>query len=81
MNDRDLMQDMLLLEKGACDLYMHRTIESAGSNVNQTFRTALNSSLNMQDDIYKKMQSKGWYPTEQVPQNQIDSVKQKFSAQ
>ena len=81
MNDRDLMQDMLLLEKGACDLYMHGTIESAGSNVNQTFRTALNSSLNMQDDIYKKMQSKGWYPTEQVPQNQIDSVKQKFSAQ
>ena len=72
------MQDILLLEKGACDLYMHGTIESSTQNINQTFKTALNSSLAMQDDIYKKMQSKGWYPTEQVQQNQIDTVKQKF---
>ena len=79
MDDKNIMQDMLLLEKGACDLYMHGTIESAGSAVHNTFRTALNSSLAMQDDIYQKMQAKGWYPTEQVPQNQIDTVKQKFT--
>ncbi|MBE6817332.1 MAG: spore coat protein [Ruminococcaceae bacterium] len=78
MNDRDLMQDMLLLEKGACDLYMHGTIESAGSGIHQTFRSALNSSLAMQDDIYQKMQQKGWYPTEQVEQTKIDTVKTKF---
>ncbi|MBQ7204006.1 MAG: spore coat protein [Eubacterium sp.] len=80
MDDRNLMQDILLLEKGACDLYMHGTIESSTQNINQTFKTALNSSLTMQDDIYKKMESKGWYQTEQAEQNKISTLKQKFSA-
>lgn len=79
MDDRNLMQDILLLEKGACDLYMHGTIESSSQNINQAFKTALNSSLTLQDDIYKKMTQKGWYQTEQAEQNKVDTLKQKFS--
>ncbi|MBR2100037.1 MAG: spore coat protein [Eubacterium sp.] len=79
MDDRNLMQDILLLEKGVCDLYMHGAIESSTQNINQTFKTALNDSLCMQDDIYKKMESKGWYQTEQAQQDKIDTLKQKFS--
>ena len=29
MDDKNLMQDILLLEKGVCDLFMHGTIESS----------------------------------------------------
>ncbi|MBE6720348.1 MAG: spore coat protein [Ruminococcaceae bacterium] len=79
MDDRNLMQDILLLEKGACDLYMHGTIESSSQNINKAFKTALNSSLTLQDDIYKKMTQKGWYQTEQAEQNKVDTLKQKFS--
>ena len=79
MQDKLLMQDMLMLEKGVCDLYMHGAIESSSVNINETFRCALNDSLQMQDEIYKKMEQKGWYQTEQAEQNKIDSVKQKFS--
>ena len=79
MNDRDLMQNLLNLEKGACDLFMHGAIESSSTDVRQTFSTSLNSGLQMQDQIYNKMQQKGWYPTEQVQQNKIEYVKQKFS--
>jgi len=79
MNDRDLMQDILLLEKGVCDLYMHGAIESSTQNINQTFKTALNDSLCMQDDIYKKMEAKGWYQTETAQQDKINTVKQKFA--
>ena len=39
MNDREIMENMLLLEKGACDLFMHGTIESASTDVHQTFNT------------------------------------------
>lgn len=81
MDDRNLMENMLLLEKGACDLFMHGTIESSTQNVHQTFNNSLNDSLKLQDEIYLKMQSKGWYPTENVEQNKISTVKQKFSAQ
>ena len=79
MNDKNLMEDILLLEKGVCDLYMHGAIESSTANVHQAFNTALNDSLCMQDDVYKKMSGKGWYQTEQVEQNKINTVRTKFS--
>ena len=49
MDDKNLMQDILLLEKGVCDLFMHGTIESSTQNVHQAFECALNDSLKMQD--------------------------------
>lgn len=79
MNDRELMENLLNLEKGACDLFMHGTIESSNTDVHQTFTTSLNSSLQMQDQIYTKMQQKGWYPTDQANQSKVATVKQKFS--
>lgn len=81
MNDKHLMENILLLEKGVCDLFLHGTIESSTDNVHQTFSNALNNALTMQDTIYDKMASKGWYPTEQVEQNKVTSVKMKFDSQ
>lgn len=79
MQDKNLMEDILLLEKGACDLFMHGTIESSTANVHDTFSCALKDSLSMQDKVYDKMAEKGWYPTEQVDPSRVDTVKQKFS--
>ncbi len=81
MNDKHLMENILLLEKGVCDLFLHGTIESSTDNVHQTFNSALNNALTMQDTIYDKMAAKGWYPTEQVEQNKVTSVKMKFDSQ
>lgn len=81
MNDRDLMEDILLLEKGVCDLFMHGAIESSTTNVHTAFNTALNEALCMQDTVYDKMKAKGWYSTEQADQNKINQLKQKFSGQ
>lgn len=81
MDDKNLMENILLLEKGVCDLFMHGTIESSTANVHQAFSMALNDSLGMQDALYDKMAAKGWYPTEQAEQNKVSTVKQKFSAQ
>ena len=81
MDDKNLMENMLLLEKGVCDLYLHGTVESSTQDVHGAFRAALTESLCMQDTIYSKMAAKGWYPSEQVEQAKISTVKQKFSAQ
>lgn len=81
MDDRYIMENILLTTKGVCDLYMHGAIESGTANVHQTFNSALNESLCMQDNIYQKMTAKGWYPTEQAQQQQIQKVKQKFAGQ
>ena len=34
----------------------------------------------MQDGIYKQMASRGWYPSEQAQQQQLQQVKQKYAA-
>ena len=81
MNDKNVMEDILLLEKGVCDLFMHGTIESSTANVHQAFNGALNEALCMQDNIYSTMAAKGWYPTEPVEQQKIDAAKMKFSTQ
>ena len=81
MDDRNIMENLLLTAKGACDLFMHGSIESATPNVHQVFTAALNETLSMQDRIYKQMEQKGWYTAQQAPQQQIDQVKQKFASQ
>lgn len=81
MNDQAIMENLLLTTKGVCDLYMHGTLESSTQNVHQAFDQALSDSLCMQDDIYQKMTSKGWYTTQQAQPQQIDQVRQKFAQQ
>lgn len=80
MEDRDLMEKELLIIKGACDLYLHGAIESSTAEVHCAFKEALNESLDIQNKIYNLMSEKGWYKTNTAEQTQIDTIKQKFSA-
>ena len=79
MDDKCIMENLLHTAKGVCSLYMHGTIESSTANVNQTFNQALNSSLKVQDDIYKAMSAKGWYQTEQAEEQKKQKVKNQFA--
>lgn len=79
MDDKMLMDNILTATKNACDLMMHGTIESATPDVHGAFSQGLNDSLCMQNEIYKKMTEKGWYPTSQAEQQKIDAAKQKFA--
>ena len=78
MQDKDLMENELLLIKGACDLYLHGAIESTTAEVHDAFKCALQETLNIQNKVYNLMSEKGWYQTEQAEQQQIDATKQKF---
>lgn len=79
MDDRTLMEDLLLNVKGACDLYLHGSIESSTPEVHKAFDQALQDTLCMQNEIYNKMQQRGWYQTAQAQQQQIDQTKQQFA--
>ena len=81
MDDKCIMENLLLVTKGACDLYLPGSIESPPANVHQTFTSALDSTLTMQDAIYKQMSAKGWYQVETAPQQQIGKVRAKYAAQ
>ena len=79
MNDRDLMENMLLLEKGVCDLYMHGAIESSSEDVRRVFADSLNTALDLQDQTYDRMEAKGWYQPAQADSSKRSSVRMKFS--
>jgi spore coat protein CotF len=80
MNDRNVMENLLLLEKGACDLYMHGAVEASDQRVFSSFSSALQQSLQLQNQIYTKMKEKGWYAPEMVQPEKVTQLKQKFSA-
>lgn len=80
MEDKDLMENELLIIKGVCDLYLHGTIESSTAEVHEAFKYALNESLDIQNKIFNLMSEKGWYKMDTVEQQKIDTVKQKFNA-
>ena len=51
MEDRDLMENELLVIKGVCDLYLHGTLESTTAEVHCAFKEALNTSLDIQNKL------------------------------
>ncbi|MCR5120913.1 MAG: spore coat protein [Ruminococcus sp.] len=80
MHDRDVMENLLGLEKGVCDLYMHGAIESSTDHVHGVFSSALNESLGMQSQIYSAMESRGWYSAENAEQHKVEQIRQKFGS-
>ena len=80
MNDKELLENVLVGLKQCGDLMLHGSIESCTPNVHGAFSTALNSVICMQSDVYKDMSDRGWYPPDQAPQQKIDAVKQKYKA-
>ena len=81
MEDRELMEKELLIEKGVCDLYMHGAIESTTKEVHCAFKEALNTSLDIQNKLYNLMKEKGWYQTECADSQTISQAKQNFQNQ
>ena len=79
MDDKCIMENLLLTTKGVIDLYTHGAVESSTANVKQAFSTAFDDALSMGDTIYQQMTAKGWYQAENAPQQKLQQLKQKFS--
>ena len=80
MDDKCIMENLLLTTKNACDLYLHGSIESSTPEVKQGFKTALNECLNRQGRIYSEMSAKGWYQTDCAEQQKLSQVRTKFAS-
>ena len=78
MNDQEIMENELQVIKGACDLYMHGSIESPTAEVHQAFQDALNETLNIQNKLYNLMAEKGWYKVDTADQNEVNQTSQKY---
>ena len=80
MEDKELMENHLLVVKGICDLYLHGTLEATTAEIHSAFKDALNEELDIQNKIYNLMSEKGWYKTCPAEQQKLDQAKQKYSS-
>ncbi|HOJ48454.1 MAG TPA: spore coat protein [Bacillota bacterium] len=79
MDDKTLMENLLITVKATSGLLYNGTIESSTANVRSAFDSVLEKTMNMQKDIYAKMSEKGWYQVTPVEQQKITQTAQKFS--
>ena len=63
MNEKQTMENLLLVLKGECDLMMHGAIESSTANVHSEFTRALSEVLAMQNEVYSAMARAGKFGT------------------
>ncbi|MBQ7499643.1 MAG: spore coat protein [Clostridia bacterium] len=80
MDDKLIMSTILGNVKGACDLMLHGTIESETPDVHGAFNSVLNDTLCMQNEIYAKMSSLGWYQPDCAEAQKIAQTKQEFQS-
>ncbi len=76
MEEKLIMGNVLTLTKNICELLNHATIESP--NHHDAFNKALDEYLELQHKIYKHMEEKGWYQTQNVTADKIEKAKEKY---
>ncbi|MEA5039846.1 MAG: spore coat protein [Clostridiaceae bacterium] len=81
MDDKSLMEGMLLTVKNACDMYLHGVEEASTPEVRRVMQQALTETLEAQNRIYDSMAAKGWYPQQQAQSDQINQTRQKYQNQ
>lgn len=80
MTDKEYMEDILLTSKQLAGLYQHAVTEASTESLHCQFKTNLNESIDIQNHIFQTMSSKGWYPQEAAPAQQVNKVKTKFQS-
>ena len=80
MTDKEYMQDILFTLKTLSSLYHYGVQESSTQTVHTTFQNILNASLEMLHCVYKDMEQRGWYQTQQASPQEINQVKTKIAS-
>lgn len=80
MNDKLLMENMLLLLKSTTEIYVHGTLESSTKPVHNVLKNGLDEILKLQDDLYNKMTECGWYKIKNVDTKTISETLNKLES-
>lgn len=76
--DREIMDDILASQKQITADYNTAANECASGALQSEFMTLLGEEHQIQMEVFQEMQKRGWYPTEQAPQQKITETKEQF---
>ena len=75
MTEKELMQDLLTSEKQTITAYSTGITESSCVNLRNTLLGNFKNDQNIQYMIFDAMKQKGWYPTKDAPDNEVQQLK------
>ncbi|MCI9352941.1 MAG: spore coat protein [Lawsonibacter sp.] len=81
MNDQERMTDFICSEKKMSTNYDAFASECVSIPLRDDFLKILNQSHQIQTDLFKMAQTKGWYQVEQAPQSKVSQAYTKFTNQ
>ena len=75
MQEKDIMQDLLATEKQVVSAYSVGITESSCENLRKTLVNNFEKAQNVQYKVFDAMRQKGWYPTKDAPDNEVQQLK------
>ncbi len=81
MNDKYLMENVMFGSKVMGDLYLHGVMESTNETVNGAFNKALNETVKMHHDLFKEMETNGFYSLSNVDESKIKQKKKSLECE
>ena len=81
LTEQEMLTDALSSQKMMTDVYNTGANECANPALKADFMNILNEEHQIQHEIFSEMQKRGWYQTEQAPQDKVNQAKQKFLSQ
>lgn len=79
LNDQDMLTDALNTQKLVNDCYNTFATECSSEALKNDVLALLNEEHAIQYDVYEEMHRRGWYPVKSAEQQEIDTLKQKYS--
>lgn len=81
MTDRELLEDMLTLQKHTDVNYSMFANECSTGNVRTDIMNILNDEHKIQSEVFDQMAACGWYSPASAEMQKIEQAKQKFTQQ
>ena len=78
MDDKYLMENIMYGSKTINDLYMHGYLEAANERVFTTFTKAIQDTAKMHYELFKAMETAGFYTMTNVEEKKIKETKEKL---
>jgi spore coat protein CotF len=75
MKERELMHDLLATEKQVLSAYSVGISECSCPNLRDTLLRNFESVQEIQYKVFDAMKQKGWYPTKDAPDADVNQVK------
>ena len=77
--EKEILGDALAAQKSSTGNFNTYANECVNEDVRQTMLHILKEEHDIQQDVFKMMHDKGYYPTPEAEQNKVNQVQQQYS--